>query len=188
LDHYSAGRLIVGVGIGGDWWREYSAVGEPADAKIHGALLDEGLEVLTKLWTGTPVTYHGTHYHLQDAHFLPATLQTPRIPIWVAGVWPGTRPFRRAAQWDGIVPTGRNGTPSPQEIREMRDYITLHRTATTSFEIVFQGRAHEVAEAERSSYIADYAAVGVTWWLESVWPDVALSKVQSIIQQGPPRP
>src|SRR5688500_9980134 len=28
LDHYSAGRLVVGAGIGGDWWREYSAVGE----------------------------------------------------------------------------------------------------------------------------------------------------------------
>src|SRR5262245_16462871 len=36
LDHYSAGRLIVGAGIGGDWWREYSAVGEPPDNHTHG--------------------------------------------------------------------------------------------------------------------------------------------------------
>ena len=188
LDHYSAGRLVVGVGIGGDWWREYSAVGEPSDAKAHGAMLDEGLDVLTGLWTGTPVTYHGTYYQVQDAHFLPPSHQKPRIPIWVAGVWPGTRPFRRAARWDGIIPTGRYGTPSPDDIRDMRAYIDSYRTAITPFEIVFQGRAHEVTEAERGKYVADYAAAGVTWWLEQVWPDVALSDVQSIINHGPPPP
>ena len=69
LDHYSAGRLVVGAGIGGDWWREYSAVGESSDAQAHGAMLDEGLDILTGLWTGTPVTYHGTYYNVQDAHF-----------------------------------------------------------------------------------------------------------------------
>ncbi|MBL8163145.1 MAG: LLM class flavin-dependent oxidoreductase [Anaerolineae bacterium] len=188
LDHYSAGRLVVGVGIGGDWWREYSAVGEAADAKAHGEMLDEGLDILTGLWSGTSVTYHGSHYQLEDAHFLPAALQMPRIPIWVAGVWPGTRPFRRAARWDGVVPTGRSGALSPDDIREMRAYIEAHRTTTTPFEVVFQGRAHELPAAERGTHVAAYAAAGVTWWLESVWPDVALSDVQSIIQQGPPRP
>ncbi|MCU0480628.1 MAG: LLM class flavin-dependent oxidoreductase, partial [Anaerolineae bacterium] len=188
LDHYSAGRLVVGVGIGGDWWREYSAVGESSDMKVHGAMLDEGLEVLTGLWKGTPLTYHGTHYQLQEAHFLPASYQIPRIPIWVAGVWPGSRPFQRAAKWDGIVPTGRNGTLSPNDIQDMRTYINSYRTTTTPFEIVFQGRANEVRAAERSKHVADYATAGVTWWLESVWPDVALSDVQSIIRHGPPRP
>jgi alkanesulfonate monooxygenase SsuD/methylene tetrahydromethanopterin reductase-like flavin-dependent oxidoreductase (luciferase family) len=188
LDHYSAGRLVVGAGIGGDWWREYSAVGESPDAKAHGAMLDEGLEVLTKLWTGSPVTHDGTYYHLKDAHFLPPALQTPRIPIWVAGVWPGTRPFRRAARWDGIFPVGRTGTLSPDDIRDMRAYIDSHRTATSPFDVVFGGRAQALPAAERSAHVADYAAAGVTWWLESMWADVALSEVQSIVQQGPPRP
>jgi alkanesulfonate monooxygenase SsuD/methylene tetrahydromethanopterin reductase-like flavin-dependent oxidoreductase (luciferase family) len=187
LDHYSAGRLIVGAGIGGDWWREYSAVGESADAKEHGAMLDEGLDVLTRLWTGTPVTHHGTYYHLQDAHFLPPSQQTPRIPIWVAGVWPGTRPFQRAARWDGIIPTGRTGALSPNDIREMRTYIASYRTATTPFEIVYQGRANDLAAADRGAHVAEYAAAGVTWWLEQVWPDVALSEVQSITHHGPPQ-
>src|SRR5215211_309557 len=43
LDHLSNGRLIVGVGIGGDWWGEYSAFGESPDDKLHAAMLDEGL-------------------------------------------------------------------------------------------------------------------------------------------------
>ena len=56
LDHYSAGRLVVGAGIGGDWWREYSAVGESRDDRTRGDMLDEGLDVVTGLWTGTPLT------------------------------------------------------------------------------------------------------------------------------------
>ncbi len=186
LDHYSGGRLVVGAGIGGDWWREYSAVGEPSDVRRRGAMLDEGLDVLTGLWTGTPLTYKGTYYTVEDAHFLPPPYQTPRIPIWVAGVWPGTRPFRRAARWDGIFPTGRTGTPSPDAMRQMRAYIDRYRTATTPFDVVFGGRAHELAAAERSAHVAAYAAAGVTWWLESVWADVALTEVRSIIDAGPP--
>jgi len=188
LDHYSAGRLVVGAGIGGDWWREYSAVGELRDDRTRGDMLDEGLDVITGLWTGTPLTYKGTYYTIEDAQFLPTPYQTPRIPIWIAGVWPGTRPFRRAARWDGIIPTGRTGTPSPNDIRDMRAYIDSYRTATTPFEIVFQGRAHELLAAERGAHVADYAAAGVTWWLEQVWPDVALTEVRSIIDHGPPSP
>lgn len=188
LDHYSNGRLVVGAAIGGDWWREYSAVGEPRDERTRGAMLDEGLEVLTGLWAGTPFNYKGTYYNIENAHFLPPPHQTPRIPIWVAGVWPGTRPFRRAARWEGVVPTGRNGTPTPDDIRQMRAYIDQHRTATTPFDVAFQGRAHDVPAEERKKYVADYATAGVTWWLEQVWPDVALSEVQAIIDQGPPRP
>ena len=188
LDHYSAGRLVVGAGIGGDWWREYSAVGESRDDRTRGDMLDEGLDVVTGLWTGTRFTYKGTYYTVEDAQFLPPPYQTPRIPIWIAGVWPGTRPFRRAARWDGIIPTGRNGTPSPYEIRQMRAYINIYRTATTPFDVVFQGRAHEVPVEERGRHVADYAAAGVTWWLEQVWPDVALTEVQSIIDYGPPFP
>lgn len=66
--------------------------------------------------------------------------------------------------------------------------IDSHRTATTPFEVVFQGRAHELAAAERGAHVADYAAAGVIWWLESVWPDAALSEVQAIIHRGPPHP
>lgn len=187
LDHYSGGRLVVGAGIGGDWWREYSAVGEKRDDRARADLLDEGLDVLTGLWTGTPFTYKGTYYNIDNAHFLPAAYQTPRPPIWIAGVWPGTRPFRRAARWDGIMPIGRNGKMTPDDFRQMRAYIDKHRTATTPFDMVFDGRANDLPAAERGAHVASYADAGVTWWLESVWPSVALTEIRAIIDQGPPQ-
>ena len=82
LDQLSQGRLVVGAGIGGDWWREYSAVGEPADARQHGTMLDEGLAVLTGLWSGQSFSYRGAHYTVDAARFLPPPAQVPRPPIW----------------------------------------------------------------------------------------------------------
>ena len=61
---------------------------------MRAARLDDALAVLTGLWSGAPFTYHGTHYQVQEAHFTPPPLQTPRIPIWVAGFWPRRAPFR----------------------------------------------------------------------------------------------
>lgn len=187
LDQYSGGRLVVGAGIGGDWWREFSAVGEKRPDRARSELLDEGLDVLTGLWSGTPFNYKGTHYTVDNAHFLPTPYQTPRPPIWIAGVWPGTRPFRRAARWDGIFPIGRNGKMTPDDFRQMKAYIDQHRTATTPFDLVFDGRANDLPATERGAHVASYADAGVTWWLESVWPSVALSEIQLIIEQGPPK-
>jgi alkanesulfonate monooxygenase SsuD/methylene tetrahydromethanopterin reductase-like flavin-dependent oxidoreductase (luciferase family) len=148
-------------------------------------MLDEGLEILTKLWTATPVSYSGKYYTLDHAQFLPAPLQLPRIPLWIAGVWPGTRPFRRAARWDGVFPTGRYGDLTPEQIREMIAYIETYRTKPASFDVVVGGRMHE-KPAEAAELLTQYASVGVTWWLESFWPDTELNYVRSVIRRGPP--
>jgi hypothetical protein len=70
----------------------------------------------------------------------------------------------------------------------MRAYIDHYRRATTPFDVVFQGRANDLAAAERSAHVAEYAAAGVTWWLEQVWPNVALTEVRALIDHGPPSP
>src|SRR5260370_34396127 len=82
LDRLSHGRLILGVGIGSDsFYKEYSTYGESPDDKLHGAMLDEGLDVLVQLWSGEKVNYTGQHYQLHDALFLPTPFQQPRIPM-----------------------------------------------------------------------------------------------------------
>lgn len=184
LDHLSKGRLILGVGIGGDWWREYSAFGEAPEHRVHADMLDEGLEVIKGLWSGESFSYNGRHYKIDDARFQPPPVQNPRIPIWVAGWWPGTRPFRRAAQWDGIVPNGGNGDLAQADIEAMRTYIQEHRTADTPFDIVTGGRAREKDGADAKQMLAQHESAGVTWWLESFWSS-ELSAAQSIARRGP---
>ena len=63
LDHLSGGRLTLGVGIGAMPY-EWDYLGEEPDVRARGAMLDEGLEVLTGLWTGEPFGYRGQHYRI----------------------------------------------------------------------------------------------------------------------------
>src|SRR5579863_6868421 len=119
LDRLSGGRLVVGAGIGGDqWFREFSTFGEPVEDRIHAAQLDEGFDVLAGLWSGERFSYEGQYYTARDALFLPTPVQSPRIPIWVAGIWPNKAPMRRAARWDGFFPIANEHTVQPEEVRE----------------------------------------------------------------------
>src|SRR6185437_7010030 len=118
---------------------EYGFFGEPTEAKQRGAMLDEGLAVLTGLWSGDAFKFEGEHYQLQEMKFLPRPVQTPRIPIWVGGWWPNKPPMRRAARWDGVV-ASRWGAPfTPDDLRDVLAYIARHRGATTPFDVVASG-------------------------------------------------
>jgi len=52
LDHLSGGRLVLPVGLGALDDGGVSKVGEPTDRKVRAGRLDEGLEILTGLWSG----------------------------------------------------------------------------------------------------------------------------------------
>ena len=187
LDQLSGGRLVLGVGIGINSWREYSAFGEPTDDAQHGAMLDEGLEVLTGLWSGEPFSFQGTHYQVQEARFLPTPTQQPRIPIWVAGLWPNKPPFRRAARWDGVFPIGRERQMTPDDVREMLAYMEPYRTSAGPFEVVMVGSAYDQGQEAGDAHLAALADAGVTWWLEGFNPQDTAADVRARIQQGPPR-
>ncbi|MGA8681338.1 MAG: LLM class flavin-dependent oxidoreductase, partial [Acidimicrobiales bacterium] len=71
LDHLSGGRLVVGVGIGDDDWKEFSSFGEVTGQVARGELLDESLAVLRQLLTGQPVDYEGKRLSVHSGPFLP---------------------------------------------------------------------------------------------------------------------
>ena len=84
LDHLTEGRLILGVGVGGEFPREYEACDVPHNER--GARLAEGVTVLRKFFTGTPVTHHGKFYGpFQDVPMNPPPRQPGGPPIWFGG-------------------------------------------------------------------------------------------------------
>lgn len=188
IDRLSGGRLIVGVGIGGDqWYHEYSTFGESTADKDHAAMLDEGLDVIAGLWSGQPFRYEGRHYTVRDALFLPPPLQAPRIPVWVAGIWPNKAPMRRAARWDGVCPIVEGHTIQPEEIRAMRAYIQHYRSAEAPFDVVVGGSVGNRDPVEAANLLKRYAEAGVTWWQEGFLGNDTLNDVRTRIHQGPPR-
>jgi alkanesulfonate monooxygenase SsuD/methylene tetrahydromethanopterin reductase-like flavin-dependent oxidoreductase (luciferase family) len=187
LDHLSGGRLVLGVGLGGDGAGEYHDFGEPTDARAHGAMLDEGLAILTRLWSGEEVSFQGQHYQLAPVRFLPTPVQQPRIPIWVAGIWPHKKPFRRAAQFDGIYPQQHGAALTPDDFRDILAFIQTQRTQTTAFEALAYGQTSGTDQASATAHVAAYAQAGATWWLEHFRPQQTHEQVRQRIRQGPPR-
>ncbi len=186
LDVLSGGRVVFGAGLGG-MPEEFTAFGEPGDAKERAAMLDEGLKVLDGLWSGEAVTHHGSHYAIECVRLAPLPLHRPRIPIWIGGE--GAPALRRAARWDGwLVPaTGLDGTPtmskSPERIAEMVAEIGRYRTPEAPFEVAVDG----YSESGDSGLPHAYGAAGVTWWLESIHDRRgALDEIRARVEAGPP--
>jgi hypothetical protein len=192
LDHLSGGRLILGVGLGDPIATEFGSFGEETDPRLRAEMLDEGLEVLTGLWRGEPFTFEGKHFQVKDALCWPPPLQSPRIPIWVAGWWPNRRPMRRGARWDGIVPgkLDEHGFArlTPDEVREIIAYVREHRETDAPFDVVMGGLTPGDDPSRAAEIVAPYAAAGLTWWHEGV-PSLhtPLETARTRIRQGPPR-
>ena len=187
LDHLSHGRLIFGAGLGFQA-SDFTVFGEESGARVRAEKLDEGLQILSGLWTGRPFSFHGAHYQVEDVTFLPRPVQVPRIPIWVAGGWPHRKPFHRAAQWDGIYLMTYNQVTqaylTPAEIREIAAYLHRYRTELTPLDIAVNGEAPADAQ-QAASLIQQYEAAGATWWIELDHGSVA--EYRERIRRGPPR-
>lgn len=199
LDRLSGGRLIVAVGMGSGQAAEWDNLGEEVDPKRRGQMLDEGLAVLDGLWRGEPFSYTGGHYRVADALFLPRPIQSPRVPVWVAGNWPNKAPMRRAARWDGAFPLYERlsvGTldafkESAAFVREQRSMLGLSRP----FDMVYRGISR--SGNELAEHAACFAEAGATWWLEHIIPMVfgvedwqaawPLNAMRERILQGPPK-
>ncbi len=84
LDHLTEGRLILGVGVGGEFPREYAACDVPHNER--GARLAEGVTVLRKFFSGQKVTHHGRFYGpFEDVPMNPPPRQAGGPPIWFGG-------------------------------------------------------------------------------------------------------
>jgi probable F420-dependent oxidoreductase len=83
LDHLTEGRFIFGVGVGGEFPKEYEACGVPIGER--GARLSESLAVLRKLWSGEPVSHAGRFFNFTDVPMQPPPRQAGGPPIWCGG-------------------------------------------------------------------------------------------------------
>lgn len=83
LDHLTEGRFVFGVGVGGEFPKEYEACGVPIGER--GARLSESLAVLRKLWTGEPATHAGRFFTFEGIIMRPPPRQAGGPPIWCGG-------------------------------------------------------------------------------------------------------
>ncbi|MGH8913561.1 MAG: LLM class F420-dependent oxidoreductase [Acidimicrobiia bacterium] len=85
IDVISGGRLDLGIGAG---WYEQEHFAHGYDFPIPSVRigqLDEGVEIMRRMWTEDKATFRGDHYRIEEAICRPRPIQQPHIPIWIAG-------------------------------------------------------------------------------------------------------
>jgi alkanesulfonate monooxygenase SsuD/methylene tetrahydromethanopterin reductase-like flavin-dependent oxidoreductase (luciferase family) len=153
LDHLSQGRLVLGVGLGGDRHGEFEPFGDPADPVERGRLLDAGLEKLSGYW---------------DGGLLPPPVQRPRIPVWVAARYPNRRPVRRAARWDGLFPID---LPGPEALAE----LVAEVPAGDGYDVI--------ASVPMGADLGPWEEAGATWCLTELGPSPTATAVRAAIAE-----
>lgn len=121
LDIASNGRFILGVGVGGENPKEFEACGIPVSQR--GSRTNDALEVLTRVWTETNVTYTGRYTTLDNFTLKPMPIQKPRPPIWISGRKDAA--MKRAARYgDGWLPYMYTPEQLADSIAKIKKYGT----------------------------------------------------------------
>ena len=134
LDHLCGGKLIFGVGVGGEFPNEFEACGIPVNER--GARLNEGIEVLRKLWHGGKVSNDGRFYPFPDVELLPTPVQKGGPPIWCGGRSDGAL-TRAGKLCDGYI----SYVVTPEMFKEAMEKINV-AAESVGRDIATYGTAH----------------------------------------------
>jgi probable F420-dependent oxidoreductase len=131
LDHFSGGRLIVGVGLG-THTTSYPAFGIPVEKRA--ARFAEGIQVMKQLWTGESLNFEGEYFKFHGERMLPLPKQRPHPPIYFGGSAPVAL-ARAARMGDGWI-GGRTPTPDfKKHVEDLRRLVAEHGKDPVKFPI-----------------------------------------------------
>ena len=152
LDVLSNGRVILTVGVGGDYPREFDGCG--VSIKERGRRATEAIEIMRKYWSGEHFDYEGKFFQLKDVDMLPTPVQPGGPPIWISGRQEG--PMRRAATmgdgWHPYMYTPERCRTSFLRVKEMAD--EAGRTLPESFVFaifIYVSTFDDVAKARKTA-------------------------------------
>jgi probable F420-dependent oxidoreductase len=135
LDVLSAGRVVLGVGVG--WLREeFEAIGVPFEDRSRRT--EEAIEAMRVLWREPSPTFDGTYFRFQDARMWPKPVQGT-VPIVIGGHSPAAA--RRAGRLgDGYFPASAHPNDLPELVAIMRRAAAEAGRDPAQIEITMAGR------------------------------------------------
>jgi len=182
IDHASHGRLELSLGAA--WFdKEHDELGIPFPSTAERFdLLEDALEIVTRLFTGDVVSYRGRRISLRDAQLRPTPVQQPHPPIWIGGNGPRrTLPLvaRYADVWHAW------GTPN--SLRDVnlrldelagaagRESASILRASSLSLDDLDTARKHATKWRE-----AGYG------YLVCGWPEAGRSQIEAFVRDVMP--
>lgn len=190
LDIISGGRVTLGIGVGGEFPKEFEVCGVPLHER--GGRTNEAIEVLRALWTQDSASYHGTYFDFTDVSMRPKPQQPGGPPIIIGGRSQVAQ--RRAATLgDGYMPY----LYTPQQFAQSLEHIhalasaagrQLETFQATLYQFIYVAdsydKAFQQANARLSAnynqpfdtLIDRYCAVGT--------PEACIARIQAYIDAG----
>ena len=190
LDVLSGGRLIFGVGVGGENPKEFEACGIPLNER--GARVTEGIDIVRTLWRDSPASFKGRFTQFEGVSIDPKPVQKPAPPIWVGGRSDAAlaRAGRQGDGWISYVVQPERYKQSVAKIeaaaaaagRSLEGFVKAHLTFITV------GKDYESAEriwVDRLSkrYAQDFAPLTKKYGIIGT-PEQCAEQLQRFIEAG----
>ena len=166
LDHLSQGRLIVGVGLGGNL-PQYPAYGIAKVGRV--ARFVEGLRVMKALWTEPAVTLTGRFWRLDGARMEPKPVQRPHPPLWFGAHAPAAI-TRAVALGDGFIGAGASSIDEFGEVvKVLRE--ALHKAGRDAASFPISKRVYVALDDDEAR-----AARRLEQWFGGFYGNAALAR------------
>ena len=125
IDVLSEGRRLPAFGVGSALSRDFTATGTPTAGR--GKRTDEGLQIMSRLWTEDKVDFVGEHYTLEGATIAPKPIQNP-LPLWVGGSAKAAieRTARWGTGWQAGIETAVDVAPVIAAIKDRAQELNRH--------------------------------------------------------------
>jgi len=131
LDLLSEGRLVVQPTV--SWHRdEYDAIGVPFDRR--GRILDEQLEIWSRLWAESPISHRGEFFEFSDVYLEPKPWRPTGPALWFGGERVHGKVVERLVRYgSGFHPVGR---VDEDDIASLHQALAAAGRSSTEFEMV----------------------------------------------------
>jgi probable F420-dependent oxidoreductase len=176
LDYVSGGRVILGVGVGGEGEKDFEAVG--VDPRERGARTNEALRALRALFAGGEASFSGRFFSFTGIRIEPAPVQPGGPPLWVGGR--SEAAIRRAARLgDGWMPIWVSPRRFAEGCTKLPEHVT--RAVTVPAHV---GDKRWLYEHLRQRYSGDFGEHVVDRYCVAGTPEECAARVREYVDAG----
>lgn len=180
LDWLSGGRVVLGVGVGGEGEGDFAAVGVPRSER--GVRTDEAMLALRELFRGE-ASFSGRFFSFEGIRIDPPPAQPGGLPLWVGGRSEAAR--RRAGRLgDGWMPIWISPERFARGLEETRAYGREVTGAVVLPALVGDGARERVAEHLARRYAMEVDVALVDRYCAAGTPEEIAARVQAYVDAG----
>jgi probable F420-dependent oxidoreductase len=176
LDYVSGGRVILGIGVGGEGEKDYEAVG--VDVHERGARANEAMRALRELFAGGPASFQGRYFSFDGISIEPPPAQPGGPPLWVGGR--SDAAIRRAATLgDGWMPIWVSVERFRSGLEQLPEHVVPAVTLPARV-----GDKRALYEHLRLRYAGDFSEHVVDRYCVAGTPEECAARVREYVEAG----